>query len=146
MKSMRPPSAAIFFMTYFYRAGGGAMAPCRPPHPHPPPTGSATDIALNWKKNTGRGVDAPKFVNGYDFLSTIENNSVCSFPIFSFCNPTGSVVTLVFQNRRMIISFLIPQRNPSHEQLSSFDCEEYIHCVCIFHCLLPCSQGVVYLT
>ena len=31
MKSMRPPSAAIFFMTYFYRAGGGAMAPLAPP-------------------------------------------------------------------------------------------------------------------
>ena len=30
MKSMRPPSAAIFFMTYFYRAGG-------PWPPRPPP-------------------------------------------------------------------------------------------------------------
>ena len=30
MKSMRPPSVAIFFMTYFYRAGGGAWRP-RPP-------------------------------------------------------------------------------------------------------------------
>ena len=27
MKSVRPPSAAIVFMTYFYRAGGEAMAP-----------------------------------------------------------------------------------------------------------------------
>ena len=35
MKSMRPPSAAIFFMTYFYRAGGG-------PWPPWPPPGSAT--------------------------------------------------------------------------------------------------------
>ena len=29
MKSMRPPLAAIFFMTYFYRARG-AMPPCLP--------------------------------------------------------------------------------------------------------------------
>ena len=27
MKSMRPLSATIFFMTYFYRAGGGGIAP-----------------------------------------------------------------------------------------------------------------------
>ena len=27
MKSMRLPSAAIFFMTYFHRAGGGAWSP-----------------------------------------------------------------------------------------------------------------------
>ena len=39
MKSMRPPSAAIFFMTYFHRAGGGAMAPSAPP-------GSATGYAI----------------------------------------------------------------------------------------------------
>ena len=31
MKSMRPPLAAIFFMTYFYRARGGIMAPLAPP-------------------------------------------------------------------------------------------------------------------
>ena len=31
MKSMRPPSVTIFFMTYFHRAGGGAMAPSAPP-------------------------------------------------------------------------------------------------------------------
>ena len=31
MKSMRPPSAAIFFITYFYRAGGGDMVPSVPP-------------------------------------------------------------------------------------------------------------------
>ena len=36
MKSMRPPSVAIFFMTYFHRAGGGGMAPLVPP-------GSATE-------------------------------------------------------------------------------------------------------
>ena len=30
MKSMRPPLGAIFFMTYFHRAGGGACPP-RPP-------------------------------------------------------------------------------------------------------------------
>ena len=30
MKSMRPPSAAIFFMTYFYRARGG-HGPLGPP-------------------------------------------------------------------------------------------------------------------
>ena len=36
MKSMRPPLAAIFFMTYFHRAGG-AMAPSAPL------PGSATD-------------------------------------------------------------------------------------------------------
>ena len=30
MKSMQPPSAAIFFMTYFHRARG-AMAPLAPP-------------------------------------------------------------------------------------------------------------------
>ena len=42
--------------------------------------GSATDNALDLnRKNIGRGVDAPKFVNGYDFLRTIENNSVCSY-------------------------------------------------------------------
>ena len=46
MKSMRPPSAAIFFMTYFYRARGG-------PWPPWPPPGSATgtlresDVILN---------------------------------------------------------------------------------------------------
>ena len=33
MKSMRPPSAAIFFMTYFHRARGGAMAPSVPLDP-----------------------------------------------------------------------------------------------------------------
>ena len=27
MRSMRLPLVAIFFMTYFYRAGGGRMAP-----------------------------------------------------------------------------------------------------------------------
>ena len=32
MKSMWPPLVAIFFMTYFYRAGGG-MAPSAPPDP-----------------------------------------------------------------------------------------------------------------
>ena len=32
MKSMRPPLAAIFFMTYFHRAGG-AMAPSAPLDP-----------------------------------------------------------------------------------------------------------------
>ena len=31
MKSMRPPSVAIFFMTYFYRAGGGGHGPLGPP-------------------------------------------------------------------------------------------------------------------
>ena len=36
MKSMQPPSAAIFFMTYFYRARGGG------PWPPWPPPGSAT--------------------------------------------------------------------------------------------------------
>ena len=35
MKSMQLPSVAIFFMTYFHRAGGG-MAPSAPP-------GSATE-------------------------------------------------------------------------------------------------------
>ena len=35
MKSIWPPLAAIFFMTYLYKAGGG-MAPSAPP-------GSATD-------------------------------------------------------------------------------------------------------
>ena len=35
MKSMRLPSAAIFFMTYFHRARGG-------PWPPRPPPGSAT--------------------------------------------------------------------------------------------------------
>ena len=39
MKSMRPPSVAIFFMTYFHRAGG-AMAPSAPP-------GSATGFVCN---------------------------------------------------------------------------------------------------
>ena len=33
IKSMRPNSAAILFVTYFYRAGEGAW----PPHPPPPP-------------------------------------------------------------------------------------------------------------
>ena len=33
MKSMRMLSAAIFFMTYFYRAGGGGMAPWSPLDP-----------------------------------------------------------------------------------------------------------------
>ena len=45
MKSMRPPSVAIFFMTYFHRARGGAMAPSAPP-------GSATAMIklklYNW--------------------------------------------------------------------------------------------------
>ena len=31
MKSMWPPSAAISFMTYFHRAGGGGAWPPRPP-------------------------------------------------------------------------------------------------------------------
>ena len=31
MKSIRPPLVAIFFMTYFYRTGGGCMAPSAPP-------------------------------------------------------------------------------------------------------------------
>ena len=31
MKSMRPPSAAIFFMTYFHRAKGEGAWPSRPP-------------------------------------------------------------------------------------------------------------------
>ena len=31
MKSMQPPSVAIFFMIYFHRAGGGTMAPSAPP-------------------------------------------------------------------------------------------------------------------
>ena len=30
MKSKQPPTVAIFFMTYFHRAGGG-MAPSAPP-------------------------------------------------------------------------------------------------------------------
>ena len=38
MKSMRPNSVAIFFMTYFYRAGGG--------HGGLAPPGSATDPHL----------------------------------------------------------------------------------------------------
>ena len=34
MKSMWPPLVAIFFMTYFYWAGGGGMAPsARTPDP-----------------------------------------------------------------------------------------------------------------
>ena len=28
---MQPPSVAIFFMTYLYRAGGGVVAPLPPP-------------------------------------------------------------------------------------------------------------------
>ena len=33
MKSMQPPLAAIFFMTYFYRAGGGGVDdPLGSPH------------------------------------------------------------------------------------------------------------------
>ena len=45
MKSMRPPLVAIFFMTYFYRTGGGGAWPPRPP-------GSATELhhAL-WNKS-----------------------------------------------------------------------------------------------
>ena len=39
MKSMRPPLAAIFFMTYFHRAGG--------PWPPRPPPGSATGLCVN---------------------------------------------------------------------------------------------------
>ena len=31
MKSMRSNSVTIFFMTFFYRAGGGGMAPSAPP-------------------------------------------------------------------------------------------------------------------
>ena len=41
MKSMRPPLAAIFFMTYLSRAGGG-HGPLAPP-------GSATDIVTGRK-------------------------------------------------------------------------------------------------
>ena len=41
MKSMWPPDAAIFFMTYFYRAGGGTWSP------RPSPPGSATDVHTN---------------------------------------------------------------------------------------------------
>ena len=33
MKSMWPASAAIFFMTYFLRAGGGDHGPLGPPDP-----------------------------------------------------------------------------------------------------------------
>ena len=33
IKSMRPPSVAIFFMTYFDRAVGGGAWPPRPPDP-----------------------------------------------------------------------------------------------------------------
>ena len=40
VKSMWLPLAAIFFMTYLYRAGGGWAWPPR----HPP--GSATDVVL----------------------------------------------------------------------------------------------------
>ena len=32
MKSMQPPSAAIFFMTFFYKAGG-SPGPVGPPDP-----------------------------------------------------------------------------------------------------------------
>ena len=42
MKSMRLPSAAIFFMTYFHRAGGGHG-------PSAPPPGSATVIIRRCK-------------------------------------------------------------------------------------------------
>ena len=31
VKFMRPPSVAIFFITYFYRAGGGGHDPLGPP-------------------------------------------------------------------------------------------------------------------
>ena len=33
IKSMQPNSVAIFFMTYFYRAGEGGAWPPRPPWP-----------------------------------------------------------------------------------------------------------------
>ena len=39
MKSMWSPLVAIFFMTYFYRAGGGTTWP---PHPHPNPATAIT--------------------------------------------------------------------------------------------------------
>ena len=43
MKSMRPPSAAIFLMTYFHRARGG-------PWPPRPPPGSATGPQTKFAK------------------------------------------------------------------------------------------------
>ena len=45
MKSMWPSSVANFFMTYFYRAGGGGMAPSAP---HP---GSSTAV-LQFGRNS----------------------------------------------------------------------------------------------
>ena len=46
MKSMRPNLAAIFYMTYFYRAGGG-HGPLASP-------GSATRLFHNVHTDTGR--------------------------------------------------------------------------------------------
>ena len=37
MKFMQPTLAVIFFMTYFYRAGAGGMAPLYPSPPPPDP-------------------------------------------------------------------------------------------------------------
>ena len=47
MKSMQPPSAAIFFMTYFYRTGA-------PWPPRAPPPGSATGNTLQHSRKYGR--------------------------------------------------------------------------------------------
>ena len=48
MKSMRPPSAAIFFMTYFYRAGGGGHGPLGSPGSA---TASDTEVELEGKSD-----------------------------------------------------------------------------------------------
>ena len=71
MKSMRPPLATIFFMTYFHRAGG----------PWPPrPPGSATDYTMllisqshclkisngavpEWNGNSGNWVNSGNLIN-----------------------------------------------------------------------------------
>ena len=52
MKSMWPPLAAIFFMTYFYRAGGG-HGPLGPPPVDPllcQEKANSSSVALKWVK------------------------------------------------------------------------------------------------
>ena len=46
MKSMGPPLAAIFFMTYFYRARGGGVLAWPPRHPPGPATGGPLRLGL----------------------------------------------------------------------------------------------------
>ena len=81
MKSMRPISVAIFFMTYFYRAGGGGRhGPLVPLNPllllYPNIELTLETTTIRDLKYTSVFAKLPKFLNSHRQNGASVNNEI----------------------------------------------------------------------